>query len=104
SIPNQSIGELLPIKEGAGGLHFISTGSMVKTATILGLDYPTSSVWSAPTIKPINDNQVRDIALKANTIVVLEEHSTAGGLGSTIAEIVSEVGGCKVLRLGISDR
>ena len=37
-------------------------------------------------------------------IVVLEEHSVYGGLGSAIAEITAEYHPIKVCRIGIQDR
>lgn len=100
----EKIGDLIPISSGFDKIHFIATGSMVKTAISLSEKFGNPCVWSAPTIKPINNIQIQGLAKDGNTIVVFEEHVTTGGLGSTIAEIVSEIGGCKVIRLGISDR
>lgn len=100
----EKIGNLISINKGSEEIHFIATGSMVKTAISLSEQFDNPSVWSAPTIKPINEIQIRCLAQTGNTIVVFEEHSTTGGLGSTVAEIVAEIGGCRVIRLGISDR
>jgi transketolase len=105
-IPQVSIGALLPIQPGlAGGVSFIATGSMVRTARdIAAASYPEAAVWSAPFIKPINASQVAAICAQSGTVVVLEEHSVLGGLGSAIAEIASELAPVRILRLGIQDR
>lgn len=84
-------------------IAFVATGSMVKTALQLA-NTKNASAWSAPSIKPINTQQLQQIAQGVNTIVVLEEHSIYGGLGSLVAEIVSEQGLTKVIRLGVQDR
>ena len=43
-------------------------------------------------------------AQRHEIIVVLEEHSVYGGLGSAIAEIISEYSPTRVFRIGIQDR
>jgi transketolase len=97
-------GNLLQICEGSNSqVAFIATGSMVKTALQLATE-KNASAWSVPSIKPINTQQVRHIAQGANTIVVLEEHSVYGGLGSLIAEIVCETGHTQVIRMGVQDK
>lgn len=92
-------------KVGALKLAFIATGSMVRTALNLKKEsFTGAEVWSAPTLKPINRDQILAISEKIKTIVVMEEHSVFGGLGSVVAEILSESGGSNVLRIGVQDR
>jgi transketolase len=104
--PQASIGALLPIQQGqAGGVSFIATGSMVRTATdIAAADYPEAAVWSAPFIKPLDQKQVAAICAQSRAVVVMEEHSLLGGLGSAIAEIASELAPVRLLRIGVPDR
>jgi len=100
-------GLLQPIREGAvgGGLAFIATGSMVSTAVALAdSQYPQAAVWSAPSIKPLDVDQVISICTQCNSLVVMEEHSVYGGLGSLIAEIASQHCPVRVLRIGTEDR
>jgi len=115
AVPQATPGELLPVVPGkagdagktgkAGGISFIATGSMVRTAMdIAAQGYPDSAVWSAPFIKPINAQQVAGICQQSRTLVVLEEHSVLGGLGSVIAEIASELAPVRILRIGANDR
>lgn len=99
-------GDLLPAKTGhSNEIVFIATGSLVRTAMTIAADrYPDAAVWSVPFIKPINQGQVVTICRSAKTVVVLEEHSVLGGLGSVIAEIASEFSPVRVLRIGVNDR
>lgn len=102
---NVPIGDLVPIATGTDKrISFLATGSMVKTAQALASAAGNYSVWSVPTIKPINEQQVNKIAMESETLVVLEEHTIVGGLGSLIAEIVCTHGYAKVIRLGMQDR
>lgn len=106
SVPQGQNGGLLEVKPGQGGdIAFIATGSLVRTAVdIASGTYPKASVWSAPFIKPIDSGQVAAICKQCQVVVVLEEHSILGGLGSVIAEIASEFAPVRILRIGVRDR
>lgn len=104
AVPKFVLGDLLEIKPGAGPITFLATGSMVRTALDAAAHYPDASVWSVPSIKPIDAVRVAEICRKASWLVVLEEHSILGGLGSVIAEIASEHAPVKICRVGINDR
>lgn len=105
-LPLASVGALLLIKQGqAGNVSFIATGSMVRTAAdIAAASHPEASVWSATFIKPMDANQVAAICAQSRAVVVLEEHSVMGGLGSAIAEIAAESAPVRLLRIGVPDR
>jgi len=100
------VGELLVAKPGkSSAITFIATGSLVRTALdIAAANYPDAAVWSVPYIKPIDSKQVTAICKQSRIVVVLEEHSILGGLGSVIAEISSEHAPVRVLRIGVQDR
>src|SRR5450830_73861 len=104
--PDVALGDLVLARNGTGsaGLAFVATGSVVATAMALAQEFGDAKVWSVPCIKPINQAQVSAIAAAHDTIVVVEEHAVAAGLGGLIAEIVSETALAKVIRLGINDR
>ena len=99
-------GALLPVRAGQSDeLAFIATGALLRTATdIATASYPDAAVWSAPFIKPIDPEQVAAICKRYSTIIVLEEHSILGGLGSVITEISAELAPVRVLRIGVNDR
>ncbi len=100
------IGSLLQVKLGqVDEITFIATGSLVRTAIdIASAAYPDAAVWSTPFIKPIDSKQVSTICAQSLAVVVLEEHSILGGLGSVIAEIASEFSPVRILRIGVGDR
>ncbi len=106
TMPFPELGSLLPVRGGtAGSVTFIATGSLVCTAmAIANESYTDAAVWSAPFIKPLNVNQVRSICGASNVVVVFEEHSVLGGLGSAIAEIAAEFSPVRILRIGVADR
>lgn len=106
AVPHAKPGSLLQAKPGqAGEITFIATGSLVRTAIDIAIrSYPDATVWSAPYIKPMNSKQVTTICEQSRLIVVLEEHSVLGGLGSAIAEIASEFAPVRILRVGVQDR
>ncbi len=105
ALPPLQPGKLIRLREGRADLPaMISTGSMVRTALDIAQQHVDASVWSAPSIKPLDVEQVVQIARSARGLVVLEEHSIYGGLGSAVAEIVSEHLPTRVLRIGVADR
>ena len=106
ALPVAKVGSLLVARPGnAGDISFIATGSMVRTAVdIASGSYPDATVWSAPYIKPIDSKQVTAICKESRIVVVLEEHSVLGGLGSVVAEIASESAPVRILRIGVRDR
>lgn len=102
-LPRLAPGGLLPVRAGVhGGLALFATGSMVRTAMEAAI--PGAAVWSVPSIKPLDAESVCAAARGCTGVVVLEEHSTAGGLGSAIAEILAERQPVRVLRIGVPDR
>jgi transketolase len=104
SIPVIRWGELYPLRTGTGSLGFIATGSMVTTALKLAQEWENSSVWSAPSIKPLDIQGIVSICNHCQIIIVMEEHSVYGGLGSAIAEIAAENSPLWIKRIGIQDR
>jgi len=108
-MPQASVGGLLQVQQvqqgQAGDISFIATGSLVRTAMdIATAQYLEAAVWSAPFIKPIDSQQVASICAQSKAVVVLEEHSVLGGLGSAIAEIAAELAPVRILRIGVQDR
>ena len=104
ALPPLESGKAILVRPGrAGGLALIATGSMVRTALELAPDHD-AAVWSVPSIKPLDGEQVAGIARSSTALAVLEEHSTLGGLGSAVTEIVAEHAPVRVLRIGVADR
>lgn len=97
-------GHLLKVRSGSidrPGL--IATGAMVRTAINVA-DELNLSVWSAPSLKPLDTRSVLLAAKQSSGLVTLEEHSILGGLGSAISEIVAEQQPVRLLRIGVLDK
>jgi transketolase len=86
-------GKAIQVRKGTD-LTIIATGSMLKkaveTADILESLGWSVSVLSMHTIKPIDEEAILNAAKTTNQIITLEEHSTFGGLGGAVAEILLE--------------
>lgn len=63
-------------------------------------------LFSFPRVKPIDSETIVRVAKDSRVIVTVEEHSTTGGFGSAVAEIVAGLeGSCaRVIRLGLDDK
>lgn len=97
-------GDLCLVQPGRCEPAWIATGSMVGTALAAAQKWPGSPVWSAPCLKPIDDRRVAEICRRHEAVIVLEEHSIYGGLGSGITEIACSQAPTWVCRIGIRDR
>jgi transketolase len=104
SAPKLDWGRWCRLQSGAGPLAWIATGSMVKTALAAAAAWPDSEVWSATCLKPIDAAAVGEACRKHQAVIVLEEHSIHGGLGSAVAEIACAETPTFVCRVGIRDR
>jgi transketolase len=77
---------------------------MVRSSLEAARHWPESAVWSAPSLKPLHMDVVAEICRQHQAIIVLEEHSIHGGLGSAIAEIAAECAPAWICRIGVADR
>jgi transketolase len=102
--PDLRWGSLLRVRSGSGPVAWIATGSMVLTALEAADRWPDSPVWSAPSLKPLDEDKVAAICGSHDVVVVLEEHSVFGGLGSAVAEIATDRAPTRVCRIGVPDR
>ncbi len=62
-----------------------------------------AAVVDIHTIKPIDKELVLSYAAKTGAVVTAEEHTVVGGLGSAVAEVLSENLPTKMARVGIED-
>jgi transketolase len=63
-----------------------------------------ASVLNVPVIKPLDTTTVLDACARARAVVVAENHSVIGGLGSAVAEALAEAGlGRRLRRVGVQD-
>ncbi len=101
------VGEPLLLKKGSKNAIVVS-GGMLEIALEVVKDLEKKgfslSLYTLPTIKPINSNSVRKIISQNKNIFVIEEHSIIGGLGSAISEIEAESDKkARITRIGVMD-
>jgi transketolase len=86
----------------------ISTGTLVHNALCAAKQLNEEgigvSVLHMPTIKPLDTSALDMYAQAHETIVTLEEHQVAGGLGSAVAEYYSEFSPKRVIKIGVRDQ
>ena len=103
---NFVIGKGITLAEG-NDVAIIATGIMVEAALEvkeeLAKEGINARVINIHTIKPIDEELIIKAAKETGVIVTAEEHSVIGGLGSAVAEVVSEKCPVPVLRVGVKD-
>lgn len=101
------IGKGVELKEG-NDVTIIATGLMVAEAMIaydiLKEQGINARIINMATIKPLDTEIVLKAAKETGAIVTAEEHSVVGGLGSAVAEYLSETYPVPVVKLGVYDR
>lgn len=84
----------------------IACGQMVYMALKVAKDLEDQikvRVINCHTIKPLDAKTILNAAEETGAIVTVEEHQIAGGLGSAVAEVVSESYPVPIKRIGIED-
>lgn len=100
------IGKVAQLHDG-NDVAIFANGSMVFEA-LLAADYLAAQGIGARlinlhSVKPIDGEAIRDAAKGVEAIVVVEEHSVIGGLGSAVLECLSEAPAVPLRRIGIPD-
>ena len=85
---------------GAG----VTTWYCTQAADALAAEGISARVLNCSSIKPLDTEAVLAAARETRGIVTVEEHQRAAGLGSAVAECVTEAQPCRVVRLGMQDR
>ncbi len=64
------------------------------------------TVYTFPTVKPIDKEVILECARTHQAILTVEEHNLSGGFGSAVAEVLAEADGikAKLVRVGLNDR
>ncbi|WP_460124394.1 transketolase family protein [Stetteria hydrogenophila] len=78
-------------------------GVALEAARILRRQGIHAGVVDVYTVKPIDRETVVRQARKAGLVFTLEDHSVYGGLGSAVAEVLSEEAPTRVVRIGVRD-
>lgn len=100
------LGRGVTVREGTD-VTIVATGIMVSIALAAAETLVergiSARVLNIHTIKPLDEEIIRLAAAETGAIVTAEEHSIIGGLGSAVAECVSESTPVPVLRVGVKD-
>jgi len=103
-----TIGRAIPIQEGEE-IAIFSTGSIfdeVYEANKLLKDKGMNvTIYTFPTVKPIDEETIINCARNHDLIVTVEEHNLIGGFGSAVSEVIAGLDNkkAKLLRIGIPD-
>lgn len=107
--PDFRIGKAITVRAGAD-VCLLSTGNMLPEAVGAAEDLAargiSAEVVSFHTVKPLDEDRLRDSFLRFRLVATMEEHSLIGGFGSAVAEwLVDHQGPAeKLLRFGTPDR
>ncbi|MEG2305490.1 MAG: transketolase family protein [Lachnospiraceae bacterium] len=100
------LGKGVTLREG-NDMTIIATGLPVSeslaAAEKLAADGIQARVINIHTIKPLDEEIIIKAAKETGKIVVVEEHSVIGGLGSAVCDVVAEKAPAKVLKIGMND-
>ncbi|MDR3259589.1 MAG: hypothetical protein LBT51_08295 [Fusobacteriaceae bacterium] len=101
------IGKANLLKDGKDTAIFVSgaiANEALIAANMLEKEDISCSVYSFPTVKPIDKEIILEIAKNIEQIYTLEEHNIIGGFGSAVSEIIAESGSSvKIKRIGLQD-
>ena len=100
------IGKAVRLREG-DDVTLLTTGSMASetlgAADLLAAEGVKAEVLHLHTIKPLDAEAVIASVTKTGCAVTAEEHSVVGGLGSAVAEVLSEHLPAPLERVGTKD-
>lgn len=104
-----TIGKAIKIQKGekvavfSTGAIFDEVNEACEELKVQGI-IPT--VYTFPTVKPIDKDVILECAKTHKAIVTVEEHNLSGGFGSAVAEVLTETDGvkAKLVRVALDDR
>lgn len=100
------VGKGVQLKDGKD-VTIVATGLMVNEAIMaaetLEKEGISARVINIHTIKPLDKDIICKAAKETGVIVTAEEHSIIGGLGSAVAEAVTECCPVPVVKVGVND-
>lgn len=104
-----TIGKAIQIQKGENVAVF-STGAIFdevnEACEELKVQGIIPTVYTFPTVKPIDKDVILECAKTHKAIVTVEEHNLSGGFGSAVAEVLAETDGvkAKLVRVALDDR
>lgn len=107
SIDDFQVGKAIPVCAG-NRVAIFSTGDIygevAAAREILGRSGIMPTIYTFPTVKPLDEDTIRACIASHDLIVTCEEHNLSGGFGSAVAEVLAQTSSpARLLRLGIPD-
>ncbi len=100
-------GKAYTLREYGNATALVASGLLVKktldAAEILKEKGILVKVIECPTIKPLDEKTILDAAKATGAMVTIEDHTIFGGLGSAVAETLSENLPVALRRIGVRD-
>ena len=100
------IGKALPVQTGSRVAIFVTGdiySEVAQAAQLLEQVGITPTVYTFPTVQPMDKDTILACAANHDMIVTCEEHNVVGGFGSAVAEVLAEsTGTARLVRLGIT--
>jgi len=100
------LGKAVKVRDGAD-ITLVGSGMMasqcVEAAEILAREGISARVLNVATVKPIDVQAIVNAAEETGALVTAENHSIYGGLGSAVAEVLTEHAPAPMARVGIRD-
>ena len=100
------IGKAKMLADG-NDVSIISIGDTVRLALeakdILASKGISAEVLDMHTIKPLDEEAVKDSIRKTGKIITIEDHSVINGLGSAVADIIAQEGKGTLRKIGVQD-
>lgn len=107
SVTNLQIGKGSILRKGSD-VAIVAIGVMVhkamQAADKLAEQGVEATVVDMHTLKPLDTDLLNSLATECSGIVTVEDHSVIAGLGSAIAEHLSQTNPTKIKMLGVNDR
>lgn len=108
SIENFQIGKAISVQNGER-VAILSTGAIFEEVEIACEKLKAAgimpTVYTFPTVKPLDEEVILKCAAEHDLVVTCEEHNVIGGFGGAVAEIMAEnPSRAKLMRIGMSDQ
>ena len=101
------LGKGVELRDGKD-VTIVATGLTVhmalEAADMLAEDNISARVINIHTIKPIDEEILVKAARETGAVVTAEEHTVIGGLGSAVAEVLTEKHPVPMRRIGVNDK
>lgn len=105
-IEHFQVGKAIPVRQGSQVAIFTTGdiyGEAARAVALLEEAGISPTVYTFPTVQPLDRDTVLACAREHRLIVTCEEHNILGGLGTAVAEVLAEhPGHARLVRLGIT--